>query len=136
MSDEAADRSAEARNARGNPPGGAGPESPLQTRAAFLQNWDWQSVVRLNRGVCERGRAQHGANSESFEAVGREWNARRSVETSLGETLDYLRRCHRQAPFLFFNGNTFAEIGRVTWRTDSGTELLTLPEALLPEAAA
>ena len=26
--------------------------------------------------------------------------------------------------------------GRVTWRTDSGTELLTLPEALLPESAA
>jgi hypothetical protein len=123
--------------------------------------------------------------------------------------LDYLRRCHRQAPFLFFNGNTFADIartfsdylfaelpsvrrravtsavahyvagvldreamagiltglcrsadfkpgdrvctfrgsmrgvilsveadGRVKWRADSGTELLTLPEALLPESAA
>jgi hypothetical protein len=62
--------------------------------------------------VCERGRAQHGANSESFEAVGREWDRRREVETTLGETLDYLRRCHRRAPFLFFNGNTFADIAR------------------------
>jgi len=26
--------------------------------------------------------------------------------------LDFLRRCHRGAPFLFFNGNTFADIGR------------------------
>lgn len=26
--------------------------------------------------------------------------------------------------------------GRVRWRADSGTELLTLPEALLPESAA
>jgi hypothetical protein len=25
--------------------------------------------------------------------------------------------------------------GRVTWRTDAGTELVTLPEALLPEPA-
>jgi hypothetical protein len=26
--------------------------------------------------------------------------------------LDFLRLCHRRAPFLFFNGNTFAETGR------------------------
>jgi len=30
----------------------------------------------------------------------------------LGETFDRLRAFHRKAPFLFFNGNTFAEIGR------------------------
>ena len=28
------------------------------------------------------------------------------------ETLDWLRRFHRRAPFLFFNGNTFADIAR------------------------
>lgn len=26
--------------------------------------------------------------------------------------LDFLRQCHRSAPFLFFNGNTFGEIAR------------------------
>lgn len=31
---------------------------------------------------------------------------------TLAEALDFLRGCHRQAPFLFFNGNTFADIGR------------------------
>jgi hypothetical protein len=31
---------------------------------------------------------------------------------TLAETLDFLFRCHRRAPFLFFNGNTFATIGR------------------------
>lgn len=30
----------------------------------------------------------------------------------MAETLDFLRACHRKAPFLFFNGNTFAEVGR------------------------
>ena len=28
------------------------------------------------------------------------------------ETLAFLRQCHRDAPFLLFNGNTFADIGR------------------------
>lgn len=31
---------------------------------------------------------------------------------SLQETLDALKRFHKKAPFLFFNGNTFATIGR------------------------
>ena len=31
---------------------------------------------------------------------------------SLGETFTFLRRMHRAAPFLFFSGNTFAELGR------------------------
>jgi hypothetical protein len=32
---------------------------------------------------------------------------------SLQETLDFLKSCHRRAPFLFFNGNTFADAGRI-----------------------
>jgi hypothetical protein len=31
---------------------------------------------------------------------------------TLGEALDFLFQCHRGAPFLFFNGNTFGEIAR------------------------
>ncbi|MBI5387231.1 MAG: hypothetical protein HZA90_21400 [Verrucomicrobia bacterium] len=31
---------------------------------------------------------------------------------TLLETLRFLKSCHRRAPFLFFNGNTFGEIGR------------------------
>ncbi len=31
---------------------------------------------------------------------------------SLGEALDFLLHCHRSAPFVFFNGNTFGEIAR------------------------
>lgn len=93
-------------------PGGGGVGSPLQTRAAFVKNWDWQSVVGINRGTCERGRAQHGINSETGGACEKEWEAFRSEILTLAETLDRLRAFHRKAPFLFFNGNTFATIGR------------------------
>ena len=113
MPDETPHGSSEVRDPGGGVEGGAGSESPLQARAAFLANWDWESVVRHNRGVCERGGAQHGENPESHGRVARGWQERFRVETfTLGETLDFLRACHRSAPFLFFNGNTFAEIGR------------------------
>jgi len=90
----------------------AGEQSPLQGRAAFIKNWDWQLVTGLNRGACERGKAQFGHSQETHERVRQEWEETRPQEITLGELLDFLRHCHRSAPFLFFNGNTFAEIAR------------------------
>jgi hypothetical protein len=98
----------------GSPGGGPGQQSPLQARAQFLKNWSWDTVIRLNRGACERGRAQHGVNPETQEQVSKEWESRRPLELSFADLVDFLRQCHRCAPFLFFNGNTFADIGRQT----------------------
>ena len=112
MSDEAEIRPGRVPDRGGHSGGGGGDGSPLQARAAFIKNWDWQSVVRINRGTCERGGAQHGLNSETSPACAAEWEAQRPRVVTLGETLDFLKRCHRFAPFLFFNGNTFAAIGR------------------------
>lgn len=112
MRDEAVAGPAQAPVHGGSLPGGAGDGSPLQARAAFLANWDWQSVIRINRGACERGGAQHGPNSETQAACAADWDARHRTGLTLGESLDLLRAFHRRAPFLFFNGNTFATSGR------------------------
>src|SRR5438105_1849572 len=108
MSDEAEIGSAGASDSGGHPQSGGRLGSPLQARAAFVKNWDWQSVVSINRGACERGRAQQGINSETGSSCAQVWEEFRSQTLTLGETLDRLRLFHRQAPFLFFNGNTFA----------------------------
>lgn len=112
MADETEIGSAGAPDGGRYPQGGGELGSPLQTRAAFLKNWDWQSVVRINRGACARGKAQHGTNSETGAACAAEWETRHVQALTLGETLDLLRSFHRKAPFLFLNGNTFATIGR------------------------
>ena len=96
----------------GHPPGSGGVGSPLQARAQFLKNWDWHAVISINRGACERGRAQHGVNSEAGAACAADWETLRGQTLTLAETFDQLRAYHRRAPFLFFNGNTFATIGR------------------------
>jgi len=90
----------------------AGQQSPLQGRAAFIKNWDWQLVTGLNRGSCERRKAQFGNSSEAHDRVRDYWESTHVQTLTLGETLDFLFRCHREAPFLFFNGNTFGEIAR------------------------
>lgn len=112
MSDETENRSLGAPD-RGRPASGSdGLGSPLQARSAFLKNWDWLAVTSINRGACERGRAQHGTNSETEIACAADWEKTRLETLTLGKTLDRLRSYHRRAPFLFFNGNTFATIGR------------------------
>jgi len=112
MSDEAATGPAGASERRGHPRGSPGEQSPLQTRAAFLKNRSWDFVIGLNRGACARGSAQHGFNRETQETCQREWTEKQQQTLPLAEVIEFLRQCHRRAPFLFFNGNTFADVAR------------------------
>ena len=112
MSDETAIGPAGAPDGGGHTPGGGEFSSPFQARAQFFKNWHWQSVVGINLGTCERGGAQHGTNSETGGACAAEWEGLRCQTLTLAESIDQLRAFHRRAPFLFFNGNTFATIGR------------------------
>ena len=112
MSDETAIGPAGAPDSGGHSRRSRGESAPLQSRAKFLQNWNWASVSQIHDGLCERGRAQRGFNPETHQAVEEEWERRRASELSLLETFQFLKSCHRRAPFIFFNGNTFAEIGR------------------------
>jgi len=112
MDDETSLRPGDESNAANGAEGSTGEPASLQGRAPILQNWDWESVVRINERLCRGRRAQHGQNSETYKRCEGEWIEEHSKERSLLETLDWLRSFHRKAPFLFFNGNTFAEIAR------------------------
>jgi hypothetical protein len=112
MPDEAEIRPRRESNAGDGDEERGGEQSPLQGRAAFIKNWDWQFVTGFNQGACERGKAQFGHNSETHEQVRQRWETLRPQVLTLGQALDFLLQCHRGAPFLFFNGNTFGEIAR------------------------
>ena len=112
MPDETPPRSAETPDGGGHRRVGGGDGSPLQARAAFFADWSWESITDINRRACARGGAQHGANSEAGGACAAQWEGQRPAQSSLLEAYDFLRSFHRKAPFLFFNGNTFAAVGR------------------------
>ncbi len=112
MTDEAENRFAGKADGDRHPSGSRREPAPLQSRAKFLQNWDWPFVAEINGGLCERGRAQRGINPETCPAVAQDWEKHRATGLTLLETFEFLQSCHRRAPFLFYNGNTFAEIGR------------------------
>jgi hypothetical protein len=112
MADETQIGSAEAPDGGRCSRGSRSEPAPLQSRAKFLENWSWTSVTQINGGLCERSRAQRGINSEAHGAVAEEWEKYQAHDLTLLETFQFLKSCHRKAPFLFYNGNTFAEIGR------------------------
>jgi hypothetical protein len=112
MSDETEIRSGGEADAGNGDGERSGEQSPLQGRAAFIKNWGWQFVTSFNRGSCDRGKAQFGHNPEAHDRIRQRWEAIHTQAMTLGEALDFLFQCHRGAPFLFFNGNTFGEIAR------------------------
>jgi hypothetical protein len=78
----------------------------------WLKDWPWQTVVSINAGLCNEKHAMHKATSDGYEAAQKLWEKSRNCESTLRETLEICRRCHKLAPFCFYNGNTFAAIGR------------------------
>ena len=79
----------------------------------WLKEWPWDTVVTINAGLCKEKNALHKTASEGYESAKRIWEESRSVELSLRQTLEICRHCHKLSPFCFYNGNTFAAIGRI-----------------------
>src|SRR5882672_8793647 len=118
MSDETEIGSAGASDGGRCPGRSRGQPAPLQSRAKFLQNWNWLSVAQINSGLCERGRAQRGFNSETHAAVAEEWEKHRASALTLLETFQFLKSCHRRAPFLFLTVTRSPKLA-ARWRTRS-----------------
>jgi hypothetical protein len=78
----------------------------------WLKDWPWQTVVAINAGLCKEKKALHKPTSDGYAPAQKLWESASQCELTLRETLDLCRRCHKLAPFCFYNGNTFAAIGR------------------------
>ena len=78
----------------------------------WLKDWPWETVVTINAGLCKEKKALHKSTSDGYAPARKLWQSACPREFTLHETLDICRRCHQLAPFCFYNGNTFAAIGR------------------------
>ncbi len=81
-------------------------------KRAWLKDASWTVVTELNRQLCAQKKAQHGPTSDGHAPAQRIWNERHGQSLSLGELAELCHQCHRLAPFLKFNGNTFVAVAR------------------------
>ncbi len=79
---------------------------------AWLAEVPWDLVIFQNASLCEQKNALHKPTSDGYETTKALWESSYQQPMTLMEEVDLCRRCHRMAPFCFYNGNTFAAIAR------------------------
>lgn len=78
--------------------------------AKWLTPFTWQMVTAQNAVLCRAKNALHQPTSDGHDATRELWESRHREPMALDEAVELCRRCHRLAPFCFYNGNTFASI--------------------------
>lgn len=78
----------------------------------WLKDWPWATVVSINAGLCKESDAFNEPISKGYKPAEKLWKISRARELTLRETFEVCRKCHQLSPFCFYNGNTFAAIGR------------------------
>jgi cytolysin (calcineurin-like family phosphatase) len=79
---------------------------------SWLAPYTWDFVTLQNAALCQAKNALHKPTSDGHAQTQELWNNRHAQLMSLEEAVDLCRRCHKMAPFCFYNGNTFAAIIR------------------------
>jgi hypothetical protein len=82
----------------------------------WLEPIPWDVVEFINQSASTRGQAQFGHTSDGYAPSKKLWEENLTRELSLEDALDICLRCHRLAPFLNFNDNTFAGIAKAMVR--------------------
>ena len=79
---------------------------------AWLEPFDWEFVTEVNRGLCKQKGALHKPTSDGHAPAKKLWEENQHKKLQLADALQLCQKCHRLAPFCFYNGNTFAAIAR------------------------
>ncbi len=78
----------------------------------WLNSVPWDSVMTLNRALCQAQKMDPLHNPKSFEVAQRLWEASSSKQSTLRAAIEACHEACELAPFTFNNGNTFAAIAR------------------------
>ena len=76
----------------------------------WLAPFTWAMVTAQNSVLCAAGNALHKPTSDGHEVTMALWEKHHGEPMGLDDAVDLCRRCHRLAPFCFYNGNTFSSI--------------------------
>jgi hypothetical protein len=79
----------------------------------FLASTSWDILEEINTALCRVGGYQAGRTSDGYAPAQKLWGKKHADLLTFLQVADLCRECHRLAPFLFLNGNTFASCARI-----------------------
>jgi hypothetical protein len=106
----------------------------LKIPEKWLEKAPWEVVVQINQSFCTGETTPHRPG-KGFDATQQLWNQAATQPMRFRELLDLCHKCHNQAPFAFFNGNTFAKVLQHLLK-DAAAALPSLEGRMLQTAAA
>lgn len=78
----------------------------------WLNATPWESVLTLNKALCQAQKMEPLNDSRGYDAARRIWEPAVNRKMSIREAFDICHQVYDIGPFTFNNGNTFAAIGR------------------------
>ncbi|HXI53022.1 MAG TPA: hypothetical protein VNH84_16010 [Candidatus Saccharimonadales bacterium] len=72
----------------------------------------WESVIALNKALCQAQKMEPLTRSAELEKAQRRWEQACAKSMNLRDALQTCREAHDLSPFVFNNGNTFAAVGQ------------------------
>lgn len=82
----------------------------MERKRPWLEPFTWETVTAQNAVLCQAKNALHKPTSDGHDETKVLWESKHREPMGLEEAVDLCRRCHRMAPFCFYNGNTFVSI--------------------------
>ena len=79
----------------------------------YLASTPWDVLEDINSALCQAGGYQVGRTSDGYIPARELWKKNHAISLTFLQAADLCRECHRLAPFLFLNGNTFASCARI-----------------------
>ena len=80
---------------------------------SYLASTPWDVLEDINSALCQAGGYQVGRASDGYAPARELWEKSHATHLTFLQAADLCRECHRLAPFLFLNGNTFASCARI-----------------------
>ena len=83
-----------------------------QIQKQWLAAVPWQTVLSINQALCQAQKTEHKPSAKGYVAAQQAWTAALPKQMTLPDVLEVCKKCYNLAPFVFNNGNTFAEIAK------------------------
>jgi hypothetical protein len=78
----------------------------MPSQRPWLEQFPWQVVTALNAVLCQAKNALHRPTSDGHDST----KAHLGADAPANDDTGCSRRCHKMAPFCFYNDKTFASI--------------------------
>lgn len=78
----------------------------------WLQTVPWDSVVTLNKALCQAQNLEALTNPQTLAKARQLWEGAVQKKLTVREAFEVCHDCYDLVPFTFNSGNTFAAIGR------------------------